>query len=246
MIAKRLWALALAGACTFTPALADVARQNEFVEANIINAFYHELGHALIDTMELPVLAREEEAADAFSVLLIDELWPPEQAEWLSRDSARGWALSAATYKGQGTELWQIYALDMQRYYNAVCLWYGADPKKRRAFADDHALPRERAETCADEYYQSHKSWFGLLVHAMRNAPGDALVYEGDQSDEVGRIIKREIDRVNAHFKFPRRIRVVVESCNEANAYYELGTRRIQICREYADSFRQMARDSQM
>lgn len=246
MITKCLLALAVACVGTLTPALADVARQDAFVEANIVNAFYHELGHALIDTMELPVLAREEEAADAFSVLLLDELWPPDKAEWLARDSARGWALSASTYKGQGTELWQIYALDMQRYYNAVCLWYGADPKKRRAFADDHALPQARAKTCPDEYFQSRKSWFGLLVHALRNAPGDALVYEGGQQDPVDRIIKREVDRVNAHFNFPRKIRVVVEACHEPNAYYELGTRRIQICREYADSFRQMARDSQM
>ncbi|MBA4350919.1 MAG: hypothetical protein C0427_06690, partial [Rhodobacter sp.] len=33
--------------------------------------FYHELGHALIDVMQLPVLGLEEDAADVLSVVMI-------------------------------------------------------------------------------------------------------------------------------------------------------------------------------
>ena len=37
--------------------------EDDFVEANILSVFYHELGHALIDIMALPVFGQEEDAA---------------------------------------------------------------------------------------------------------------------------------------------------------------------------------------
>ncbi len=40
------------------------ARREAFVEANLLGIFYHELGHALIDILGLPVFGQEEDAAD--------------------------------------------------------------------------------------------------------------------------------------------------------------------------------------
>src|SRR5262245_35704721 len=41
----------------------------EFVAANLLFALVHEVGHALVAEMGLPVLGREEDAADAYAVL---------------------------------------------------------------------------------------------------------------------------------------------------------------------------------
>src|SRR5262245_19776632 len=41
----------------------------EFVAGNLIFATVHEVGHMLISEMGLPVLGREEDAADAFATL---------------------------------------------------------------------------------------------------------------------------------------------------------------------------------
>ena len=41
----------------------------EFVAGNVIFAVVHEVGHMLISELALPVLGREEDAADAFAVI---------------------------------------------------------------------------------------------------------------------------------------------------------------------------------
>jgi len=51
----------------------------EHVAAALSAALAHELGHALIDQLQLPRLGREEDAADQFAVwLLFDRLYPGE------------------------------------------------------------------------------------------------------------------------------------------------------------------------
>src|SRR3546814_15326340 len=42
-----------------------------FVLGNTIFTLFHELGHALVDKLEIPVLGREEDAVDALAVLLM-------------------------------------------------------------------------------------------------------------------------------------------------------------------------------
>jgi len=57
------------------PALAD------FTDNNLLAIFYHELGHAVIHQMGVPIFGQEEDAADALSILLIDALYEAEDAE---------------------------------------------------------------------------------------------------------------------------------------------------------------------
>ena len=71
------------GACAAL-AFANVAGASEedgFVSSNLISVFYHELGHAVIDTMQVPIFGQEEDAADVFSILLIDEKFDPKSAK---------------------------------------------------------------------------------------------------------------------------------------------------------------------
>ena len=57
--------------------------------------FYHELGHAVIDTMQVPIFGQEEDAADVFSILLIDEIFEPESANIIAYDAAFGFHAEA-------------------------------------------------------------------------------------------------------------------------------------------------------
>ena len=63
---------------------ADEATQAH-VEANLLGIFYHELGHALIDVLNLPIFGQEEDAADVLSVFLIDALYEEDSAVDLAR-----------------------------------------------------------------------------------------------------------------------------------------------------------------
>ena len=102
-----------------------------FVLGNTVFILYHELGHALIDQLGLPVLGREEDAADNLaSIMMIPEQADPMMDE-LIIGAADGWYLGNLWQQEAGNAeptWWGEHALDMQRFYSVVCLMYGSDP----------------------------------------------------------------------------------------------------------------------
>ena len=60
---------------------AGASEEDGFVTSNPISVVYHELGHAVIDTMQVPIFGQEEDAANVFSILLIDEKFDPKSAK---------------------------------------------------------------------------------------------------------------------------------------------------------------------
>lgn len=79
MIRACLMALTLLPA----PAFAD------FTENDLLAIFYDELGHAVIDPMQVLIFGQEEGVADSLSILLIDALYDSDDAEVIAYDSAR-------------------------------------------------------------------------------------------------------------------------------------------------------------
>ena len=47
-----------------------------------------------------------------------------------------------------------VHGLPEQRFYNLLCLAYGADPKTFSRVAEDKYLPQTRAPDCQREWYQ--------------------------------------------------------------------------------------------
>ena len=76
----------------------------DFVTANVISTFYHELGHGLIDVLQLAVLGREEDAADTLSAVLMHQVWDEESATTLVYGTANAFWLyaSEAEQAGEG------------------------------------------------------------------------------------------------------------------------------------------------
>ena len=88
--------LAALAALAATPAMA----QEAFVKANILGIFYHEMGHAIIDVEGVPIFGQEEDAADVFSIYLIDALYEPAYAEELAYEAAWGFLGEALLREG--------------------------------------------------------------------------------------------------------------------------------------------------
>ena len=208
----------------------------DFVTANLIAVFYHEVGHALIDVLALPVLGREEDAADTLSALLIDRFWQEDAAVELVYAHALGFLLYAETSDEDDPGYWGAHSLDMQRYYNLVCLFYGANPDERDDVAADLELPPERRESCPEEWEMAADSWGAMLdgMVPQDHGPGFRLVVPADR-DPYTQIIAEEIAALNAEFGLPARVDVTVEVCGEANAFYDPRARRIVMCLEYAE-----------
>ena len=67
-----------------------------YVGGTILSIFYHELGHALIDTKDLPLFGPEEDAADTLAAVMTHEIWDEEGARQNAEAFAMSWLASAA------------------------------------------------------------------------------------------------------------------------------------------------------
>ena len=211
--------------------------EDRFVEANLLSIFYHELGHAMIDVLRLPVFGQEEDAADVASILMIDGFYDEEVAQDLAYDAAFGfWA--EAELAGDAA-YWDVHGPDEQRFYNAVCLFYGANPEARDGFAADMGLPDERAESCPEEFDLAIDSWGGALDQIAGS--GDSLRFDAGGADTLtAALIEAEVAALNADFDFPEQINVRVDACGEANAFYDPATVEIIMCAEFEAHLRDL------
>jgi len=235
MIRSFLFCLALSG-----PAFAGGAE--DFVTANVISTLYHEFGHALIDITEAPVLGREEDAADTLSVVLLDAFWEEEFAQNITAYTALSFELAAD--EAEDPAYWDVHSLDLQRYYNQICLFYGGNPDQRAGLAKDFELPDEREATCVREFDLAAASWGGILEPLETAKPGKSLVFTGDRSSDIGTLLSEEVAAINEVYALPRRLSVALASCGEENAFYDPATARITICTEFVDFLKRQAKDA--
>ncbi|MCC6777135.1 MAG: hypothetical protein IT537_10955 [Hyphomicrobiales bacterium] len=121
----------------------------------LLDTCLHEFGHAIFDMLGIPVLGREEDAADQLSAYLVLQLGK-EEARRLIAGTAYAYKAEADAKSAPPT--FQSFANEhgtpAQRFYNTLCIAYGADPATFGPIVTSGALPRERAEGCQDEYRQ--------------------------------------------------------------------------------------------
>jgi hypothetical protein len=113
----------------------------------------HETAHAIFALLKIPILGREEDAADQVAILSVLRLGG-NFAERMLRAAAFMYDSDARARKVTEDDYADVHGLDRQRYYNVLCLAWGSDPKQY-AFAKELGhLPDDRAELCSDEFVQ--------------------------------------------------------------------------------------------
>lgn len=205
------------------------------VTGSVTNDLYHEMGHALIDIMGLPVLGNEEDAADILSVFLVNALWEEEPAQEVMRASLATWG-QMATDRGEGEpDWWDVHGPDRKRIATMACLFYGANPEGRADFAQGMGIPEERAASCPEEYAQVEASWGGYFDELVEAGPGESIVWEVPEEDTpLTGAIAEEVEYFNSILTLPDALTVRVAECGEANAFYSADDRSITICAEEA------------
>jgi len=116
---------------------------------------FHEVGHAIFDIFDVPIFGHPEDAADNFATYILLQ-FGKGQARRLIGGAAWAWRAYLGDYKRNPVVRKRIAAfadnhgLPEERFYNLLCLAYGADPVQ---FADvDGYLPPTRLSTCKFEY----------------------------------------------------------------------------------------------
>jgi len=123
--------------------------------------FLHELGHALINQLDLPAVGREEDAVDQMATVLL--IAGGDQGEAIALTGAESFLALSDAEGGDQTPYWDEHSLNEQRFYNIICLIYGSNPEKYEELVKSGTLPEERAEQCPAEYEAISKSWDKLL-----------------------------------------------------------------------------------
>jgi hypothetical protein len=124
----------------------------------------HEFGHALFDLLRVPVLGREEDAADQVSAYIMLHLGKAE-ARRLIEGVAYAYRIEAEADNAPPamTRFADVHGTPAQRFYNVLCIAYGADAQLFGDMVEKGYLPKERAEDCKGEYQQVADAYEKLI-----------------------------------------------------------------------------------
>ena len=218
----------------------------EFVIGNTLFVLTHELGHGVINEFNMPVLGREEDAADSFAIVTALKMGSAA-SERVLIEAAKGQVFSAKRDKKDGNALafYDEHGLDLQRAYTIVCFMVGAEPEKYTQLAKDTKLPEYRQKGCAYEWKNMEWSWEEML---KKNLRGDKprmdvkVTYEDNKKFAVQEHILKKIGLLEAivanatnRFAWPNQWSVEAKSCGDANASWR--SRKLTLCYELAGYF---------
>ena len=178
-----------------TTATPDGVTPDNAVRGPLFEVFLHEIGHALFDQLHIPILGREEDAADQFAAFTLVHL-----NERTARDTVLGvgwmYAQEAKEATLSRSDLADVHGFAGQRFYNLLCIAYGAEPRLFADLVEKNYLPADRAEDCADEY--------GQVAYAIKKLMGPYV--DVSTRDKVfakdwagGRLRKRAAGDTPAH-----------------------------------------------
>ncbi len=152
----------------------DWVTEHHAVTGAMIDVFLHEGAHALFDYLDIPLLGREEDAADQVAAYMLLSLGRQDTPQLVAgivyiylneagiRDfpKLRRKRLKFVDYKHAA----DVHSTPLQRMFNTLCLAYGASPDLFASAINRGALPAERAEGCQDEFAQVDKAFRRLLL----------------------------------------------------------------------------------
>ncbi len=140
----------------------DAEQQIVFANDAMLHTLFHELGHALIDQLDLPVVGREEDAVDGLASMLLLEYY--EDGADMAANAAELFALEGEE-RGEleAQDFWDEHSLDEQRYYSTICHIVGSDPQQYQGLAEEIGFSEERVDICDGIYQQLVSDWELLL-----------------------------------------------------------------------------------
>lgn len=130
---------------------------------------YHEVGHAVVNVMEIPITGREEDAVDQFAVWWLSD---NDEGDLAVIDAALGFYEDPDGDARTGSDedsLADEHSLSQQRYYNFLCWVYGSDTSAHADLLEEEWLTAARAERCEDEFEQLNTSWYVLMEGRLKS-----------------------------------------------------------------------------
>jgi hypothetical protein len=233
----------------------DRQKLTEFVVGNMLFVILHEMGHAAITQLSIPVLGKPEDAADSFAAVGLIRIGSTFTQRVLG-DAAKGWFLNdrrdVAT--DDTVAFYDEHGLDQQRAYQIVCFMVGSDDEKFKDLAKEVKLPPERQDTCGGDYSNASWSWDQVLKPHVRQSDQpvtkiDVIYGEAKGPLETVANMMKSIGLLEAlathtgeAFVWPAPFTLEAQTCGFPNARWDLQTHKLVVCYELAADFADLYR----
>lgn len=221
---------------------------NRFAANNSLFVLYHEISHMLVHELNLPVLGREEDAADNMATWILLRRGTPKADQTLA-DAAHGWLLSGIAHnsKIRDEDLYGNHSLDRQRAFQIVCLMVGSNDTAFRPLANQYAIDRDRQSTCADDYRTIDRSLAGLLGGGKKHGRGTkvSVTYHpvsgwlkpAADAFRASGVFDQVAREVRKNYSISTPLRFNAERCGEPNAFYDPDTSEVIFCYELMQDY---------
>jgi hypothetical protein len=236
------------------PRVKDVPRDKlkataEFTLGNSLFVLLHEMAHGLISDLGLPVLGREEDAADAFATITMLDM----KTEFTHRvlvNAAKSWMISdrRSRESGEAAVYYDAHGLDLQRAYNIICLMVGSDPEQFDDLANEANMPEDRRQTCQGDYSNASWSWNNALKPYLLSAGQEPVKYSVTYGKPEGSLdiferafrasgVMEHVAWYAGRYAWRHGFKIEAMTCGEASASWSLEDRKAIFCYELADEF---------
>jgi len=142
--------------------LIGVYQEDDGVRIFIDYILHHELAHALIDILDLPIAGTEEDAADAIAIVLAIEINSATPADKIN--NAKTMILAGSLYlplfedRVADINIWiSEHTLGLQRFSNLLCWSAGGEPK----VINDEAINDEAIQVIYQEIIEANRDCIG-------------------------------------------------------------------------------------
>lgn len=144
----------------------DIVSEYDNEDSSLVYSaiFLHELGHALIDQMELPVLGKNEDAADTIAAILAMDAFA-ETGDDASKGAASIFLLGDYLFSDEDLFWGGVHSIGPVRQANLICWSVGGYPNLLivEEVNDLYMLYGLDTRDCASEYHEANLSFYQLL-----------------------------------------------------------------------------------
>lgn len=250
-LAFGLFAASIIGAPSIAQELTE-EQQNaaaDFAVNATAVTLYHEVGHMLVSHFQLPILGKEEDAADNIATIMLLSAQDDEKDAALI-DSANSFFYSnnEAAPEIEDEALYDVHSLDLQRAFQVICLMVGSDAELFGDVADEVGIDPERQESCSFDYEQIAGNWQRLnetFITQGSNGQPITVSYEEPGEEEAGaaellqqsQILETVAQEITSTIELPYPVKFIGKMCGQENAFYDPENEEVIICYEIVNLY---------
>ncbi len=232
----------------------DQHRQVDFLARGaMLFVYMHETGHMMIRELNLPATGPEEDVADEFATFTIAAIMagaPENQKDFYANvlySGALFWKIEAQDQDPTHIQWSDEHSPSLKRYFNILCIAYGADPARFKAISLRDGVTEERLQRCLEDYKRQFKAWDALMAPYERNPPSSdgarlTLRFEDPGKPEWAAFsafysyqgfFQQFLNSIADHTKLPESVPVIIKGCNVLNAWWSDQTKSVTLCNDF-------------